>query len=93
MAVKRRTGSIDIVEAARTRVINVFDNGLPVYLSFSAGKDSLCIAHLIYQLIQEGRIDAQQLTVLFVDEEAVKDLREFLASAGVSPSSYEDSAG
>lgn len=71
MAVKRRTGSIDIVEAARTRVINVFDNGLPVYLSFSAGKDSLCIAHLIYQLIQEGRIDAQQLTVLFVDEEAI----------------------
>lgn len=71
MAVKRRTGSIDIVEAARTRVINVFDNGLPVYLSFSAGKDSLCIAQIIYQLIQEGRIDAQQLTVLFVDEEAI----------------------
>lgn len=81
MAVKRRTGSIDIVEAARTRVINVFDNGLPVYLSFSAGKDSLCIAHLIYQLIQEGRIDAQQLTVLFVDEEAIFPCIEQMALA------------
>lgn len=71
MAVKRMTGSVDVLHAARTRIINVFKNGLPVYLSFSAGKDSICIAQLIYQLIQEGRIDAKQLTVLFVDEEAI----------------------
>ncbi len=71
MAVKRRTGKIDVVKAARTRIINVFNNDLPVYLSFSAGKDSLCIAHLVYKLIKEGRIKAEQLTVIFVDEEAI----------------------
>ena len=35
-----------LVEAAKIRIKNVFRNGLPVYLSFSGGKDSLCLAQL-----------------------------------------------
>lgn len=43
MAVKRCESSIDVVKAAEIRITNVFNNGLPVYMSFSGGKDSLCI--------------------------------------------------
>lgn len=38
MAVKRCEASIDVVQAARIRIRNVFGNGLPVYMSFSVGK-------------------------------------------------------
>lgn len=73
MAVKRIEGTIDVVTAARQRILNVFSNGVPVYLSFSAGKDSLCLAYLVYSLIMEGKISAKQLTVIFIDEEAIYD--------------------
>ena len=73
MAVKRIEGTIDVVTAARQRLLNVFSNGVPVYLSFSAGKDSLCLAHLTYALIRAGKIDARQLIVIFIDEEAIYD--------------------
>lgn len=71
MAVKRCKANIDVVTAAKKRIINIFNNGVPVYLSFSGGKDSLCLAHVILSLIQEGKIDASQLTVQFIDEEAI----------------------
>lgn len=71
MAVKRIEGSIDVLQAARRRLLNVFSNGVPVYLSFSAGKDSLCLAHLTYSLILQKKIDPRQLTVMFIDEEAI----------------------
>lgn len=61
------------VEAARLRVRNVFSNGVRVYLSLSGGKDSICMADVVYKLIQRGEIDARQLTCLFVDEEAIYD--------------------
>lgn len=71
MAVARRMASVDVVTAGRQRIINVFRNGLPVYMSFSGGKDSLVLAYLTLSLIQEGQIDPGQLTVQFVDEEAI----------------------
>lgn len=46
MAIKRCESSIDVVKAAKIRIRNVFQNGLPVYMSFSGGKDSLCMAQL-----------------------------------------------
>lgn len=71
MAVKRRESSIDVIKAAEIRIMNVFNNGLPVYMSFSGGKDSLCMAQLIYNLVQRGKINPAQLTVQFIDEEAI----------------------
>lgn len=71
MAIKRCEASIDVVEAATRRIINVFRNGLPVYMSFSGGKDSLCIGQLVLSLIQSGKINPAQLTVQFIDEEAI----------------------
>lgn len=71
MAIKRCKSDISVVEAAKRRIENVFKNGLPVYMSFSGGKDSLCLAGLTMELIQAGKINPQQLTVQFVDEEAI----------------------
>lgn len=71
MAIKRCLASIDVVEAAKIRIRNVFRNGLPVYMSFSGGKDSLCLSQLVMNLIQAGEINPAQLTVQFIDEEAI----------------------
>jgi predicted phosphoadenosine phosphosulfate sulfurtransferase len=62
---------IDVVTAARARIRSIFANGLPVYMSFSGGKDSLTLAHLTLELIRAGEIDASRLTVIFIDEEAI----------------------
>lgn len=71
MAIKRCVASITVLEAARIRIKNIFQNGLPVYMSFSAGKDSLVLAHLVLDMIQRGEVPAEQLTVQFIDEEAI----------------------
>lgn len=71
MAIKRKEASIDVLEAAKIRIKNVFANGLPVYMSFSGGKDSLCLADITLGLIQCGEINPQLLTVQFIDEEAI----------------------
>ena len=71
MAVKRRESNIDVVKAAEIRITNVFNNGLPVFMSFSGGKDSLCMAQLVYNLVQRGKINPSQLVVQFIDEEAI----------------------
>lgn len=71
MAIKRCESSIDVVKAAEIRIKNVFDNGLPVFFSFSGGKDSLCVAQLLVNLANRGEIDMKQLTVQFIDEEAI----------------------
>jgi len=71
MSIRRKEGTVTVVDAARRRILNVFSNGVRVYMSFSAGKDSLCMSHLVYDLIMQGRIDAKQLIVIFIDEEAL----------------------
>ena len=62
---------MDVVTAAKIRIRNAFRNGVPVYISFSGGKDSLTLAQLTFGLIQRGEIDPSLLTVQFVDEEAI----------------------
>jgi len=62
-----------VVEAATMRIKNVFSNGVPVYMSLSGGKDSICLADLTLQLIRRGEIDPKQLTLVFIDEEAIYD--------------------
>ena len=69
-----------VVEAAQRRVLNVFSNGVKVYMAFSAGKDSLCMAHIVYELILQNPLFARQLVVIFVDEEAIYPSMEAMAS-------------
>lgn len=71
MAIKRCQSNITVLQAAKTRIKNVFNNGLPVYMSFSGGKDSLCLSQLVMNLIQTGEINPAQLIVQFIDEEAI----------------------
>lgn len=40
-------------------------------MSFSGGKDSLCMAQIILNLAQRGEINLNQLVVQFIDEEAI----------------------
>jgi len=74
--VVKREGTRTVLEAARKRIINAFSNGKKVYVSFSGGKDSLCLLDLILTLAQEGKIDPKQMTVEFIDEEAIFDCIE-----------------
>jgi predicted phosphoadenosine phosphosulfate sulfurtransferase len=71
MAIKRCLAEIDVVAAAEQRIKNVFNNGVPVYMSFSGGKDSLSLAQVVINLIQRGDIRAEQLSVHFIDEEGI----------------------
>lgn len=63
--------NMNVVEAARKRVIGIFSNPNPIIVSFSGGKDSLCLLTIVLDLIQDGLIDKSKLTVVFFDEEAV----------------------
>jgi len=71
MPVRRLAGTMDVVEAAKVRIKNVFKNDCKIYLSFSSGKDSLCMSSLTYDLIRSGEIDPKKLTVTFIDEEGL----------------------
>lgn len=73
MAIIRKQADINVLEAARQRIINAFSNGIKVYMSFSGGKDSIVLADITYNLIKEGLIDPKLLTVQFVDEEGMYD--------------------
>ena len=67
----QRVSSLDVVQAAKIRIRNIFSNGVPVNMAFSGGKDSLCLAGIVEELIQAGEIDPALLTVQFIDEEAI----------------------
>ena len=71
MPVRKIESTINVLEAAKLRIRNVFANGCKVYLSFSSGKDSLCMASITYDLIRAGAISPKQLTVTFIDEEGL----------------------
>jgi predicted phosphoadenosine phosphosulfate sulfurtransferase len=75
MVVKRQ-GTRTVVEAARQRIINAFSNGKKVYVSFSGGKDSLCLLDIVLKLTVEGKIDPSLMIVEFIDEEAIFDCVE-----------------
>ena len=71
MAVKRCESNIAVVKAVEVRIKIVFKNGLSVFFLFSGGKDSLCVAQVIMNLANRGEINLKQLTVQFIDEEAI----------------------
>lgn len=71
MAIRKIESNVDVLTAARTRILNIWKSAPKIYLAFSAGKDSLCMSHLVYQLILNGEIDPKKLTVYFIDEEGL----------------------
>lgn len=71
MSVRKIQSTMNVLEAAKTRIKNLFDTGCKVYISFSSGKDSLCLSSLTYDMIREGKINGKQLKVFFIDEEGL----------------------
>ena len=58
---------IDVLTAARRRISQVFDDFPRIYVSFSGGKDSGVMLHLV---MQEAMTRGRKVGVLFVDLEA-----------------------
>lgn len=63
---KRGLG-IDVLTAARQRIAWTFDRFPKVYVSFSGGKDSTVLLHLV---MDEARLRNRRVGVLFIDLEA-----------------------
>ena len=74
-----KDAAVDVLTAAKQRIVNAFSNGVTVYLSSSCGKDSITMASLIYDLILSEKIDKSLLKVLFVDEEGIYPEMERIA--------------
>lgn len=73
MAITKKYLGINVLEAAEVRIKNIFASGLKVYLDVSGGKDSIVMMSLVYDLINQGEIDASHLEVVFIDEEVIYD--------------------
>lgn len=69
--IKKIYTDVDVVTMARQRIKNLFSNGVPIVMSVSGGKDSICMNHLVFQMCQSGEVDKSLLTVNFIDEEAI----------------------
>lgn len=65
-ALKRPLG-IDVLTAARQRISYIFDHFPKIYVSFSGGKDSTVMLHLV---MEEARRRGRKVGVLFIDWEA-----------------------
>jgi predicted phosphoadenosine phosphosulfate sulfurtransferase len=63
---KRELG-INVLQAARERISFVFDRFSKVYVSFSGGKDSTTMLHLV---MAEAKKRGRKVAVLFIDLEA-----------------------
>lgn len=62
---KRKIG-VDVLTAAKDRISETFDNFERIYLSFSAGKDSTVMMHLV---CEEARRRNKKIGILLVDLE------------------------
>lgn len=61
----------NVVEAAERRVLEAFHNNKTVSMSFSGGKDSICMADIVIKTMQKYGISFSRLMVTFFDEEAI----------------------
>lgn len=67
----QKTLDISVLEAAERRIVEAFNNNKYVSLSFSGGKDSICMADLVVKTMQKYSIPFSRLMVTFFDEEAI----------------------
>ncbi len=61
----------NVVEAAERRVLEAFQRNKIVSLSFSGGKDSICMSDIVIKTMQKYGISFSRLIVIFFDEEAI----------------------
>lgn len=61
----------NVVEAAERRILEAFNNNKTVAMSFSGGKDSICMSDIVVKTMQKYGISFTRLMVIFFDEEAI----------------------
>lgn len=61
----------NVVEAAERRVYEAFQRNKTIQLSFSGGKDSICMSDIVIKTMQKYGISFERLMVVFFDEEAI----------------------
>lgn len=64
---KKRELDISVLEAAKSRVSRTFDDFEKIYISFSGGKDSTVMTHLV---LEEARKRNKKVALLIIDLEA-----------------------
>jgi predicted phosphoadenosine phosphosulfate sulfurtransferase len=89
LSLLKQYGATDVYEAAKQRITYIFDNFAKVYVSFSGGKDSTVMLHMV---MDEARARRRRIGVLIIDLEAqykvtmehvASMLREYEANAEV----------
>ena len=64
--IKKYYADIDVVTAARQRIINIFNTAPKVTLAISGGKYSIVLSDIIFKLCQSGEIDKSKLVIDFI---------------------------
>ena len=67
MSTKIYNPNINVLEASKDRIKKVFDDFEKIYISFSGGKDSSVMSHLV---LQEARLRKRKVGYLIIDLEA-----------------------
>ena len=67
MSTLKKYGGTSVLDAARERIAYIFDHFKRIYVSFSGGKDSTVMLHLV---MQEARRRDRKVGVLIIDLEA-----------------------
>lgn len=67
MSVLKKYLDIDVLEASKKRIAYIFDHFDSIYLSFSGGKDSTVMFHLV---MEEAIVRNKKIGVLLIDFEA-----------------------
>lgn len=65
------TLGVSVVQAAERRVLEAFNDNKFIAMSFSGGKDSICMADVVVKTMMKYGIDFSRLIVIFFDEEAI----------------------
>lgn len=86
----RKEYDFDVKTAAFARMKNVMQQN-PCMIAFSGGKESLILAHIALTLVKTEQVPAENVEVLFIDEEAifpciekvVRDWRKKFTDVGV----------
>jgi len=64
-------GERSVLTAAKDRIEKIYKANEVVYVSYSGGKDSICLANVIIEAGEERGLDLKKTIWIFVDEEAI----------------------
>lgn len=63
--------NVNVVDAAERRILEEFNNNKIVAVSFSGGKDSICMCDILIKTMRKYAIPFSRIIVVFFDEEAI----------------------